>query len=40
MRLILALLIAVPLVAGCGKKGSLYLPDQPGQPTATQPAQP
>lgn len=35
MRLIAALLIIVPLVTGCGKKGALYLPD-PGQPTQTQ----
>jgi predicted small lipoprotein YifL len=35
MRLIAALLIALPLLAGCGKKGNLYLPDQ-AQPTSTQ----
>ncbi|MDD4881960.1 MAG: lipoprotein [Gallionellaceae bacterium] len=35
MRLIAALLIAIPLLAGCGKKGALYLPDQ-GQPTSSQ----
>lgn len=35
MRLIAALLIALPLLAGCGKKGALYLPDR-GQPTQTQ----
>jgi predicted small lipoprotein YifL len=35
MRLIAALLVALPLLAGCGKKGALYLPDQ-GQPTQTE----
>jgi len=28
--LLWALILAVPLVAGCGKKGALYLPDQSG----------
>ncbi|NTV96962.1 MAG: lipopeptide [Thiobacillus sp.] len=35
MRLIATLLIAIPLLFGCGKKGALTLPDQ-GQPTQTQ----
>lgn len=35
MRLIAALLIAIPLFAGCGKKGPLYLPDQ-STPVPTQ----
>ena len=35
MRLIAALLIAIPLFAGCGKKGALYLPDQ-HTPSPTQ----
>jgi predicted small lipoprotein YifL len=35
MRLIAALLIALPLLAGCGKKGNLYLPDQ-DHPTSSQ----
>ncbi|MFZ5484844.1 MAG: LPS translocon maturation chaperone LptM [Pseudomonadota bacterium] len=39
MRLIAALLIAVPLITGCGKKGPLYLP-APAQPTPTQPSTP
>jgi predicted small lipoprotein YifL len=36
MRLIPMLLIAVFLLAACGKKGSLYLPDTPTKPVATQ----
>jgi len=35
MRLIAALFIATLLLAGCGKKGALYLPDQQ-TPTPTQ----
>jgi predicted small lipoprotein YifL len=35
MRPIAALFIALMLLAGCGKKGSLYLPD-PAQPKPTQ----
>lgn len=37
MRLIAASFIAILLLAGCGKKGALYLPD-PGQPQQTQPS--
>lgn len=33
---ILTLLIALFLLAGCGKKGALYLPDSPAQ---SQPSQ-
>jgi predicted small lipoprotein YifL len=36
MRLIAALAIAIALLAGCGKKGSLYLPDQSNAPTQSQ----
>jgi len=36
MRLIAALAIVIALLAGCGKKGALYLPDQ-NQPVPTQP---
>jgi predicted small lipoprotein YifL len=35
MRLIAVLLLVIPLVAGCGKKGNLYLPD-PGKSTTSQ----
>ena len=38
MRLI-ALFFALFLLTGCGKKGPLYLPDQPAAPVTTQPAQ-
>jgi predicted small lipoprotein YifL len=36
MRLICLTLVAVFLLAGCGKKGALYLPTST-QPVATQP---
>lgn len=35
MRLISLILVAVFLLAACGKKGELYLPDQ-SHPVATQ----
>lgn len=35
MRLIAALLLAIPLLAGCGKKGALVLPDL-AKPAPTQ----
>jgi predicted small lipoprotein YifL len=38
MRL-LALFFSLFLLVGCGKKGSLYMPGDPGQPVTTQPAQ-
>ncbi|HNA82528.1 MAG TPA: lipoprotein [Thiobacillaceae bacterium] len=38
MRL-LVLLISLFILAGCGKKGPLYLPDAPVQPVPSQPAQ-
>jgi predicted small lipoprotein YifL len=38
MRLTPLLLAAMLALAGCGKKGSLYLPDKP-TPAQTQPAQ-
>jgi predicted small lipoprotein YifL len=38
MRLTSLLLVALLLFAGCGKKGSLTLPDKP-QPSPTQPVQ-
>lgn len=34
MRILAALLVLFCL-AGCGKKGPLYLPDEPAQPTQT-----
>ena len=37
MRL-LVLILALFLLAGCGKKGPLYLPDEPAPPTSSQPA--
>lgn len=36
MRLLVALLIALSLLAGCGKKGALYLPGEPNPPAQTQ----
>jgi predicted small lipoprotein YifL len=33
-----ALLCVLFALAGCGKKGDLYLPDAPGQPQQSQPA--
>ena len=38
MRL-LVLIVTLFVLAGCGKKGPLYLPSEPAQPIATQPAQ-
>ncbi len=38
MRLI-ALFFALFLLTGCGKKGPLYLPDEPAHLVSTQPAQ-
>jgi predicted small lipoprotein YifL len=29
--LLWTLILALPLLAGCGKKGALYLPDPPAQ---------
>ncbi len=33
---ILTVLLALFFLAGCGKKGALYLPDAPAQPQPTQ----
>jgi predicted small lipoprotein YifL len=33
-RGLLALLLGAAILAGCGRKGDLYLPDQPDQPEA------
>lgn len=38
MRL-LVLFLSLFVLAGCGKKGPLYLPGDPAQPVPTQPAQ-
>ncbi|MDP2787201.1 MAG: lipoprotein [Pseudomonadota bacterium] len=38
MRIFLLFCVFFAL-AGCGKKGNLYLPDAPTAPPATQPAQ-
>ena len=38
MRL-LVLFLALSFLAGCGKKGALYLPDDPVPPTSSQPVQ-
>ncbi len=38
MRIFL-LICALFTLAGCGKKGNLYLPDAPPPPQSTQPAQ-
>jgi predicted small lipoprotein YifL len=38
MRL-LVLFLALFFLAGCGKKGALYLPDTPASPTSSQPVQ-
>lgn len=35
----LVLFLALFFLAGCGKKGALYLPDAPVPPTQSQPAQ-
>ncbi len=34
----LVLIFSLLLLAGCGKKGALYLPDAPGQENTSQPA--
>ena len=33
----LTILLALFFLAGCGKKGALYLPDAPVQPQSTHP---
>lgn len=38
MRL-LALFFSLFLLVGCGKKGPLYMPGDPGHPVTTQPAE-
>lgn len=40
MRPALLLVVLMLFIAGCGKKGSLYLPDPPAAPHSTQPAAP
>lgn len=37
MRL-LVLFLSLFFLAGCGKKGPLYMPDDPANPVPTQPA--
>jgi predicted small lipoprotein YifL len=34
MRALFAMLFVTALVAGCGQKGPLYLPEEPQQPAA------
>lgn len=35
---ILTILLALFFLAGCGKKGALYLPDEPAQAQTAQPS--
>ena len=36
MRIAIILILALGLLAGCGKKGGLYLPDPAAQQTSAQ----
>ncbi len=36
MRIAIILILALGLLAGCGKKGALYLPDPAAQQTSAQ----